>query len=80
MRIGRVLVSHDLLVNALKLPEGSVVLDIRPDQVLGQFEMRIAADSLPDVPPGSIVGLTSPYIHVDRKDCGCLDYQWEWNL
>ena len=80
MRIGIVQVSHELLVEALKLPKGSVVMDARPDWNLGQFQFRIVSEELPEVPPGAAIRVYTPEIWVDSKDCGCREYRWEWNI
>lgn len=60
-RVGRLLVSRDLLCELLHLPEGSEILDARlePNVVGGAIELTVRSPLLLEVQKGSVIPVVS---------------------
>lgn len=64
MRAVRILVSHEILAQALQLPEGVVVYDCRRSNLYGAIELSLTSDQFPELIPGSAIPLTSAVLSV----------------
>ena len=78
MKVARLLITHELLMEALHLPSTAVVIDIRHADQLGAFEVKIVDESLTEVQEGENIPLQSAYLRVETPDCGCTNVSWEW--
>ena len=80
MKAARDFVSTDLLLEALAFPEGSRVLACIGERAsLGEIELFVEHDDLPDVPKGMPIPIRVPQISVSDADKRPSDFfKFEW--
>ena len=60
-------VSRQFLLDALNLPEDTVLLDAKVDIPYDEIDFRIVHDDFEELPEGSNAPVISPWFHTDDK-------------
>ncbi len=81
MKIGQFILTHELLVQALNLPDNVFIQAIKPaEQPSHAFRFTVVCDDLPDVVDGADPTQLIPHLSQTRhEDCGHKTVEWHWN-
>lgn len=76
MRAVRILVSHEILAQALRLPEDTVVYDCRQSHLYGTIELSLTSPQFPELAPGAAIPLVSA--KVSHHEDGIVSWTFQW--
>ncbi|KKK62027.1 hypothetical protein LCGC14_3008440 [marine sediment metagenome] len=71
-------VSVELLAQALNLPDGACIYDVRMIPKGRSIEVVAQDDRLPAVAERSVIPSKIPQLSRRVKDCGCEEITWSW--